>query len=134
MFAKGIKILVIDDTRTIRVLIRDILSNLGYKNVEDVETAEEALQKMKQASADGTPYEFIFCDWNLPGMSGLELLEVRNRDATYSKTPFLMVTIESERDKVLKAVTMGVSDFIVKPFSEVTIKSKMQGIYSRLPK
>ena len=134
MFDSNTKFLIVDDTRTIRSLMKEILQNLGYSNFDEAEDGKQALEKMKTAADANAPYGFIICDWNMPNMTGLELLEARNNDPRFQNVPFLMVTIESERDYVLKAVAMGVSDFVVKPFSETTVKAKLQSVYNRMKK
>lgn len=134
MFPAGTKILIADDTRVIRILLIEILIKLGYKNYREAEDGKEALNLLKGAAEINEPFDLIICDWNMPGLTGLDLLEVRNTDIRFRHIPFLMVTIESERDYVLKAVTMGVSDFVVKPFNESIIRNKLQNIWNRMQK
>jgi two-component system chemotaxis response regulator CheY len=131
MFPENTKFLVADDTKTIRTLLKEILNKLGYRDVHEAEDGNEALRMMKEEAEKNAPFTFLIVDWNMPGLTGLDLLEIRNADKRFKDVPFLMVTIESERDYVLRAVAMGVSDFIVKPFSENTIKTKMQSIWNR---
>jgi two-component system, chemotaxis family, chemotaxis protein CheY len=132
MFPDYTKFLIADDTKTIRVLLKEILNNLGYRNIQEAEDGSQALQMLKDAATTKDPFTFIICDWNMPGLTGLDLLEVRNTDQRFKNIPFLMITIESERDYVLRAVAMGVSDYVVKPFSENTLKAKMQSVWNRL--
>jgi len=132
MFPADTRFLVVDDTKTIRSLLKEILKNLGYSQIDEAEDGSQALEMMKKEADSPKPYGFIICDWNMPGLTGIELLEIRNADERFKSVPFLMVTIESEREYVLKAVAMGVSDFVVKPFSEATVRAKMEGIWSRL--
>ena len=132
MFPADTRFLIIDDTKTIRSLLKEILRNLGYEKVDEAEDGNQGLNMMTREADTEKPYEFIICDWNMPGLTGIELLEKRNADMRFKKVPFLMVTIESEREYVLKAVTMGVSDFVVKPFSEATVKAKIESIWSRM--
>jgi len=132
VFPPDTKFLIAEDTKTVRALIKDILHNIGYNQIFEAEDGDQALKLMQQALAENDPFGFIIADWNMPGLTGIELLEIRNSDSRFRNIPFLMVTIESERDYVLKAVAMGVSDFVVKPFSESTIKTKIQSIWSRM--
>ena len=134
MFPASTRILVVDDLKTIRVLLGENLRKLGYSQIDEAGDGNAALQMLTQAHQDGAPYGLIIADWNMPGMTGLELLEARNADPKLNSTPFLMVTIESEREYVLKAIAMGVNDFIVKPFSEKTLQGKMQSIFDRIKK
>lgn len=112
-------------------MMRDILVKLGFHNIEEVDTAEAAVQLLNRVVEGKKHIQFIISDWNMPGMSGLELLDFRNKRAELSKIPFLMVTVESDREYVLRAVAMGVSDYIVKPFSENIVKNKLTAIYGR---
>lgn len=132
MFDSSTKFLIADDTKTIRTMLRDILEKLGFNDVHEAEDGQQALSMMKSAIAEKNPFQFIICDWNMPNMTGLDLLEARNADPRFVNVPFLMITIESERDYVLRAVALGVSDYVVKPFSESTIKTKLQSIWNRL--
>lgn len=132
MFPAETRFLIVDDTKTIRSLLREVLKNLGYNQINEAEDGNQALEMMKKEADSDNPYTFIICDWNMPGLTGIELLEIRNADERFKKVPFLMVTIESEREYVLKAVAMGVSDFVVKPFSEATVRSKMESIWERM--
>lgn len=131
MFPKETKFLVIDDLKTIRTMITEILHNLGYPTIEESEDGTKALALLKEAAQTNEPFGFIITDWNMPEMTGLELLEACKKDPDLKSIPFLMVTIESERSYVLRAVTMGVDDFIVKPFSERTFQDKLRSIWER---
>lgn len=134
MFPTDTKILVIDDLKTIRFMMFETLRKLGYQRLEEASNGKDGLALLKTAAEANDPFGLIIADWNMPEMTGVELLEARNNDPQLRGIPFLMVTIESERDYVLKAVAMGVSDFIVKPFSEKTVESKLKSIWSRLNK
>ena len=132
MFSPDTHVLIVDDTKTIRSLLREMLRNIGFARITEAPDGARALQMMKENSGTPDEFGFIISDWNMPNMTGIELLEVRNSDDRFKDVPFLMVTIESEREYVLKAVSMGVSDFVVKPFSESTLKSKIQSIHERM--
>jgi two-component system chemotaxis response regulator CheY len=132
MFPSNTRILVVDDLKTIRLLLIEMLQNLGYKNLHEAADGVEALKKLKAASNKEQAFGLMITDWNMPGMTGIELLQEKNSDPELKSIPTLMVTIESEREQVLKAVALGVSDFVVKPFSEKTIEAKLNGIWERL--
>ncbi len=136
MNGTDLRFLIVDDTKTIRSLLKEILNRMGFSRVDEAPDGLTALSLLKSAAGGPEPVEFIICDWNMPGLNGIELLEIRNSDPNLQHVPFLMVTVENERDYVLKAVTMGVSDFLVKPFSEASVKAKISGILQRsnLPK
>jgi two-component system chemotaxis response regulator CheY len=132
VFAKDTRFVIVDDTKTIRSLLKEMLHNIGFRSFTEASDGHQALQLMKERADTPQSSEFIICYWKMPGMTGIELLEIRNEDDRFKNIPFLMVTIESEREYLLKAVSMGVSDFIVKPFSESTVANKLRGIWDRL--
>ena len=126
----GMKILVIDDMATMRKIIKNMLTQIGFKNLTEADDGATAWPMIEEANASGEPYEFIVSDWNMPEMSGLDLLKkVRETDALKS-TPFLMITAEAEQGNVVIAVKAGVSNFIVKPFSAQTLKEKINKIFN----
>ncbi|MCB0361476.1 MAG: response regulator [Bdellovibrionales bacterium] len=131
MFPSNTKILIVDDLKTIRSLLREFLKKLGYSNIIEADDGKSALIMLKAAETSKSPYGLIISDWNMPNKTGLSLLEDCRKDQNLRKIPFLMVTIESEKDYVLQAVKMGVSDFIVKPFTIKTIEQKLAAIWSR---
>ena len=131
MFTKDTRFLIVDDTKTIRSLIKEMLHNIGFRSFTEASNGQQALDLLRERAETPEEFQFIICDWNMPGMTGIELLDARNKDPRFAKIPFLMVTIESEREYVLKAVSMGVSDFIVKPFSESTVATKIRSIWER---
>ena len=128
-----IKVLIVDDHPILREGLSTLINGQSDLMVcGESENGQEALDKLKLAQETGSPYQFIICDWNMPVMTGLELLEKRKDDPELTNIPFLMVTIESELSYVMKAVSMGINDFIVKPFSQKTIENKISRIYSKL--
>ena len=131
MFPAETKILVVDDLKTIRTLMRDILKKLHYSNVIEAEDGYQALLLLKDAAISQSPFGLIISDWNMPKKTGLSLLGDCQKDKAFKHIPFLMVTIESEREYVLKALQMGVSDFVVKPFTAKTIEHKLGSIWFR---
>lgn len=132
MFPKETKFLVIDDFPTVRKFLKLNLMKLGYNNVDFAEDGNIALQKLGEAHTGGQPYQFVISDLNMPGLTGLELLKKCREDAKFKDLPFLMLTAERAQDKVKEAITLKVNDYLVKPFDELTLKKKIEGIYSRL--
>ncbi|MCB0364796.1 MAG: response regulator [Bdellovibrionaceae bacterium] len=132
MFDKNTRFLVVDDLKTIRSLMKDILKKLGFSQINEAEDGQKALNMLKEAADTDNPFGFIISDWNMPNKTGLSLLEDCLKDDSLKSIPFLMVTIESEREYVLRAIQMGVSDFVVKPFTAKTIEQKIRGIWIRL--
>ena len=117
------KFLVVDDFSTMRRIVRNLLKELGYSNVDEAEDGQIALQKLQAAS-----FDFVVTDWNMPGMPGLELLkEVRNDPAT-KKIPVLLVTAEAKREQIVEAAQAGVNGYVVKPFTAQTLKEKIDKI------
>ncbi len=120
----NMRILVVDDFATMRKIIKNILSQLGFKNIleaDDGTTAWEILQK--------EPVDLIISDWNMPKMSGLELLKKVRSDEKLKDTPFLMVTAEAQKENIIEAAKYKVSQYIVKPFTPETLKEKLEKIF-----
>ncbi len=124
---KDIKILLVDDMATMRRIIKTLLSQLGYKNVDEAEDGEVALQKLKEGD-----YDFVITDWNMPKMTGLELVKAIRGDEKLKKLPVLMVTAEAKKENVIAAIKAGVNNYIVKPFTPETLKKKIDDIFAAL--
>jgi two-component system chemotaxis response regulator CheY len=126
---KSSKILVVDDMSTMRKILKNMLGKMGFENIEEADDGEPAWALVQQAQESGQPFDFIVSDWNMPVMTGLDLLKnIRANDALKG-TPFLMVTAEAEQQNVVIAVKAGVNNFVVKPFSIQTLKEKMDKIF-----
>jgi two-component system chemotaxis response regulator CheY len=116
-------ILVVDDYNTMVRIIRKLLKQIGYENVDEASNGEEALQKIKAKS-----YGLIISDWNMEPMTGFELLKHVRADDNTSKTPFILVTAESKPENVVAAQQAGVSSYLVKPFSAPVLKEKIDSV------
>ncbi|MBP9020254.1 MAG: response regulator [Syntrophobacterales bacterium] len=123
---KKIAILVVDDFATMRKVIRNLLKQLGYENIVEAENGEAALSVLKSRQVD-----LIISDWNMPTMSGYELLKAVRADGELQKTPFLMVTAEALKENVVQAVKAGVSNYIVKPFTAEVLNDKIGQIFKK---
>lgn len=123
------KILVVDDMSTMRKIIKNMLTKMGCKDLHEAEDGAPAWEMIQQAHEAGQPYQFIVSDWNMPQMTGLDLLKNIRSDERFKTLPFLMITAEAEQSNVIVAVKAGVSNFIVKPFSIVTLKEKIDKIF-----
>ncbi|MEC9283793.1 MAG: response regulator [Bdellovibrionota bacterium] len=134
MFSPDTRFLVVDDFATMRKIIKKVLAELGYTNVEEADDGQTALPKIKEAQKEGNPFGFVVSDWNMPGMTGIDLLRAVRADENLKATPFMLVTAESEQKNVVEAVQAGVNDYVVKPFNAATIKAKFEAIYNRLNK
>lgn len=120
----NMKIMVVDDMSTMRRIVKNILKQLGFANVEEAENGQEALEKMKAGS-----FGFVVSDWNMPVMNGIELLRAIRADGTLKDIPVLMVTAEAQKENIVEAVQAGVSNYIVKPFTAETMQEKMSKIF-----
>lgn len=128
MFDFKIKVLVVDDFPTMRRIVKNLLKQLGFENIDEAEDGNMALNKMKSSS-----YGLVVSDWNMPNMEGIELLRNVRADASLKDTPFLMVTAEAEKEKVIEAIKAGVDNYIVKPFTADILKEKLEKIADKRP-
>jgi len=122
-----IKILVVDDFATMRKVIRNLLKQVGYENIVEAEDGVTALKALKSQKID-----LIISDWNMPNMTGIELLKAVRADEDLKTMPFLMVTAEALQDNVITAVKAGVSNYIVKPFTAEFLNDKIKKILEKL--
>ena len=123
----NMNILIVDDFSTMRRIVRNLLKQLSFNNVDEAEDGDVALEKLKNGS-----YDFVITDWNMPNMTGIELLKAVRSDAEISATPFLMVTAEALQDNVIAAVKAGVSNYIVKPFTAEVLSEKIGKIIEKM--
>lgn len=126
---REIKILVVDDMATMRRIIKGLLEQLGFKNIDEAEDGKVALQKLKSQK-----YDFVITDWNMPNMTGLELVQEIRNDPELKSLPVLMVTAEAKKENVLLAIKAGVNNYIVKPFTAEVLKEKIEKIFSAMKK
>ncbi|MAP93607.1 MAG: two-component system response regulator [Ponticaulis sp.] len=118
-------VLVVDDYKTMVRIIRNLLKQLGFENVDDAADGQEALQKMRDAEQK---FGLVISDWNMEPMTGYELLREVRADDGLKPTPFIMVTAESKTENVVAAKRAGVNNYIVKPFNAATLKSKIAAV------
>jgi len=122
----SMKILVVDDFATMRRIMKNILKQIGFSNIIEADDGTTALEELKKTSVD-----LIISDWNMPKMTGLDLLkEVRNTDGL-KEVPFLMVTAEAQKQNVIDAVQAGVTNYVVKPFTAEAISEKLEKIFGK---
>jgi len=124
---KNIKILVVDDFATMRKVIRNLLKQSGYENIAEAEDGVAAMNVLKSTKID-----FVISDWNMPNMTGIELLRAVRSNKELSAMPFLMVTAESLKENVVEAVKAGVSNYIVKPFTAEVLGEKIEKILENI--
>lgn len=118
------RILVVDDFSTMRRIVKGILKRLGYREIDEAEDGQMALKRLKE-----NRYQLIICDWNMPVMTGLDLLKAVRSDEELKGIPFLMVTAEAKKENILEAIQAGVSNYIVKPFTEEVLSKKLEDIF-----
>jgi two-component system chemotaxis response regulator CheY len=126
MADKNLKILVVDDFSTMRRIVRNLLKELGYTNVDEAEDGVAALQKLK-----GGNFQFVVTDWNMPNMTGIELLRAIRADAALKPLPVLMITAEAKKENIIEAAQSGASGYIVKPFTAATLEEKLNKIFEK---
>lgn len=121
------KILVVDDFSTMRRIVKNLLQELGFTNIQEADDGLTALPLLKAGG-----FDFVVTDWNMPGMTGIDLLKAIRADATLKTTPVLMVTAENSREQIIEAAQSGVNGYVVKPFTAITLKEKIDRIFDRI--
>jgi two-component system chemotaxis response regulator CheY len=124
MFNPDMDVLIVDDASAMRRIVRGLLKELGFKNMRESENGQLALDELKKRKAD-----FVISDWNMPVMTGLDLLKAIRADEVLKSTPVLMVTAEAKQENIIAAVQAGVSNYIVKPFNAQTLQEKLNKIF-----
>jgi two-component system chemotaxis response regulator CheY len=117
------KFLVVDDFSTMRRIIKNLLNDLGYQDVTEADDGATALPMLQAGN-----FDFLITDWNMPGMPGLDLLKAVRADAKLAKMPVLMLTAEAKREQIVEAAQAGVNGYVIKPFTAVTLKEKIDKI------
>jgi two-component system chemotaxis response regulator CheY len=125
----NMKILVVDDFSTMRRIVRNLLKELGFSNVYEAEDGVDALKKLRVEA-----FDFVVSDWNMPNMTGIDLLREIRKEATLKHLPVLMVTAEAKRENIIEAAQAGASGYVVKPFTAVTLDEKLQKIFLTMQK
>src|SRR6201991_1760267 len=126
---KGMKILVVDDFPTMRRIVRNLLKELGYSNVDEAEDGAAGLARLRSGA-----YEFVISDWNMPNLDGLAMLKEIRADANLTHLPGLMVTAESKKENIIAAAQAGASGYVVKPFTAATLDEKLNKILEKMRK
>jgi two-component system chemotaxis response regulator CheY len=125
----NMKFLVVDDFSTMRRIVRNLLKELGFTNVQEAEDGVDALSKLR-----GGDFDFVVSDWNMPNMTGIDLLRAIRADATLKHLPVLMVTAEAKRENIIEAAQAGASGYVVKPFTAGTLDEKLKKIFQTMQK
>lgn len=124
---KQMKILIVDDFSTMRRIIKNLLRDLGYTNTTEADDGKTALPVLQAGGID-----FLVTDWNMPGMTGIDLLKAVRADDKLNELPVLMVTAEAKRDQIVEAAQAGVNGYVVKPFTAAALKEKIEKIFDRI--
>lgn len=123
----ALRFLVVDDFATMRRIVRNLLKELGFNNVEEAEDGAVALGKLSEGR-----FDFVVSDWNMPNMDGLTLLQSVRADAKLKGLPFLMITAEAKKENIIAAAQAGASGYIVKPFTAATLQEKLEKIFDKM--
>lgn len=124
---KNIRILIVDDFSTMRRIVKNLLADLGFTNTAEAEDGSGALTLLR-----AEPFDFVVTDWNMPVMTGIELLKAIRADDKLKTLPVLMVTAEAKREQIVEAAQNGVNGYIIKPFTAQTLEEKLGKIFERL--
>lgn len=125
---KPLKILLVDDFEMIRSLLKQALKQLGYTDLTEAVDGVDAIEKIDKANEEGQPFDLVFLDWNMPKMTGIEVVQKCKSDEKHKSLPFIMITAEREQKSVVIALKAGVSDYVIKPFSPRQLSSKIERI------
>lgn len=127
MADKNISFLVVDDFPTMRRIVRSLLKELGFTNVDEAEDGQDALNKLRAGN-----FDFVVSDWNMPNLDGLEMLKEIRQDDALKSLPVLMVTAEAKKENIIAAAQAGANGYVVKPFTAATLEEKLNKIFDKL--
>ena len=122
-----LRFLVVDDFSTMRRIVRNLLKELGFMNVDEADDGAMALQKLRSGV-----FDFVISDWNMPNMTGIELLRTVRADPALKHLPVLIITAEAKKENIIEAAQSGASGYIVKPFTAATLDEKLTKIFQRM--
>jgi two-component system chemotaxis response regulator CheY len=125
--SKNMKFLVVDDFSTMRRIVRNLLKELGYTNIDEAEDGVGALAKLR-----GGGFDFVVSDWNMPNMTGIDMLRAIRADDSLRHLPVLMVTAEARKENIIEAAQAGASGYVVKPFTAATLEEKINKILQKI--
>lgn len=124
---KNMKVLVVDDFSTMRRIVKNLLRDLGFTNIQEADDGSTALPMLQNGD-----FDFVVTDWNMPGMQGIDLLKAIRADSSLAHIPVLLITAEAKKEQIVMAAQAGVNGYIVKPFTAATLKTKLDKIFERL--
>ena len=129
MVDANMRFLVVDDFSTMRRIVKNLLKELGFSNVQEAEDGTIGLSKLR-----AEPFDFVVSDWNMPNMTGIDMLRAIRADTSLKHLPVLMVTAEAKRENIIEAAQAGASGYVVKPFTAVTLDEKLKKIFQTMQK
>jgi two-component system chemotaxis response regulator CheY len=129
---KQTRILLVDDFEIVRLMLRNALTELGFTEIEEAEDGRTAMALLKEAYSAGKPFGFVFCDWNMPEMTGIEVLEACRTTPEFATLPIVMVTAEAEQESVVRAIRAGATDYVVKPIAPDVLERKVNKILTKM--
>ena len=132
MFKAKTKFLIVDDFSNMRKIIKKVIGDMGYENTVEAADGQTAYELLVMHAKAGEPFEFIIADWNMPNMSGLELLKKCRNEDRFKTLPFMMVTAEADEKHILEALRVGVTEYVVKPFTPAKLKEKLESSYKKI--
>lgn len=120
----NMKVLIVDDFATMRRILRNILKQIGFSNISEADDGKTALKELQKEK-----FDLVLCDWNMPEVSGIDLLREIRADDNLKDLPFVMVTAEAQKENIVEAVKAGVSNYVVKPFTAETVSEKLNKVF-----
>jgi len=124
---KSMNILVVDDHESMRRIVKHVLIDIGFSNIEMADDGATALPLLK-----GGNYDFLISDWNMPRMAGIDLLKAVRSDPELKSMPVLLVTAETKKEQIIEAAKAGVNDYVIKPFNKETLQKKIESVFSKI--
>ncbi len=132
MFSANLKVLVVDDMETMRAMLNNYLNDMGFKRIVMATDGTEAVQKLKDSQKTNDPFHIIICDWDMPNMNGIDFLKFCQSEEKFKNIPVIFVTVEGNQKNILEAITHGVADYIVKPYTQSLLQSKLQRVMNKI--
>lgn len=131
LFPPNTNVLIVDDMKPMRILVKGQTRLLGLKNIVEATNGKEAMAILTQRHLEGNPIHLILSDWNMPVMTGIDFLAAVRGSPDFKHLPFVMITAEGEKHQIVQAITRGVSNYITKPFTPASFKSKLEVVWSK---
>jgi len=120
----NMQVLIVDDMQTMRRIMKNVLKQIGFSNITEADDGKTALAEIKKKQ-----FDLVLCDWNMPEMTGIDLLKALRADDAFKSIPFVMITAEAKKENIVEAVKAGVNNYIVKPFTAETVSEKLKKVF-----